>query len=208
MSVIPRLGSIIALDREAEQEEQKPLLSEIMELGVEQIEYYLSGANLEKDEWMRNQEATSPNHMIPISAFMGCGKIKSLGISADDLLFACSFSKFLKVDKENITIGRKEPFKQDKRRKFRTVRVNGFGQNISIELVYNAFAETVAAPTYITMQSTKTEEGDQIHTGVAYVEFSNEVEAERACKTSIYNSGQKIQVELIIEFEERVKKSF
>ena len=204
--MINRLGSILALEREAENDEPQIELSEIMEQGKEQIEYYLSGLNLEKDEWMREKIQQNEDGLIPVSVLMGCSRIKKIGILEDDLILACSTSKFLKVDKENMKIGRRKPFKSDIRRKYRTTHVKGFDEYVTIDDVYNAFSDTISTPSYILLQSVKTEEGDLIHSGTAIVEFENEAEAEKVCKASIYSGNHKIEIELLSDFEATIKK--
>lgn len=201
-----RLGSLLALEREAEANEAFTM-TELMQQGKDQIEYYLSSTNLEKDTFMREQTEKDPEHWINIDVFMNCNRIKQLGITSDDLLLACSKSYFLDVNLEKQSIRRKTPFVSDVRRKYRTVRINGFNDDTTVDSVFEILSEKMAEPESVSLQYTRNDDGEMIFTGTATIVFYTEDAAEQSLATPLFQGGKKLVIELQTAFENRKKRN-
>lgn len=201
----PRLGSLMALEKEAENTDEKFEMSAQMQRAKDQIEYYLCGANLERDTWMREQESKYPDRFIPVSVFMSCARIKQLGITEDDLLLACTKSFFLEVDLSKSAIRHKKPFKSDVRRKYRTIKARGFDSDCTVEDVYSIFNELVAPPESVSFQFKKVDD-ISIFNGLVLIEFAEETDAEKALSTEIYFGGSQIKMERFSDTERKKKK--
>jgi hypothetical protein len=65
--MLRRLGSLLALDDESQPATDSPHLTELMLRAKEQIEYYLSAVNLDRDDFMRSQIQSTPEGLIPAS---------------------------------------------------------------------------------------------------------------------------------------------
>ena len=63
----------------------------------EQIEYYLSDANLAKDKFFREQIQTDKEGWILISHFLNCNKVKHMKITANDISEAVANSTKLEL---------------------------------------------------------------------------------------------------------------
>ena len=73
-----------------------------------QIEYYLSDANLSRDKFFREQIETDKEGWVSIAHFLNCNKVKSMGISSEQIAEACQDSSAVDVNDEKNKIRRKE----------------------------------------------------------------------------------------------------
>ena len=85
-----------------------------------QIEYYLSDANLARDNFFRDQIITDKEGWVSIGHFLNCNKVKTLKVTQDQIAEACKDSKELDVHDAKDKIRRKGnktlPEKETKRR--------------------------------------------------------------------------------------------
>jgi hypothetical protein len=72
-----------------------------------QIEYYLSDANLARDKFFREQIATDKDGWVSIAHFLNCNKVKSMGISSEQIGNACGDSEAVEVNADKTKIRRK-----------------------------------------------------------------------------------------------------
>ena len=97
----------------AEQEELTPKLRK-------QIEYYLSDANLVRDNFFRDQISTDKEGWVSIGHFLNCNKVKALKVSQEQIAEACTDSSEVDVHSDKTKIRRKDnkamPEKELKRR--------------------------------------------------------------------------------------------
>jgi len=206
MTILPRLGSLLALDKAAEGEEQPIIMTEVMNKGKEQIEYYLSASNMENDSFMKEKYFEHEKNGIPIDLFMSFKKIKNLGISSDDLLLACGNSQFLLVDSENRWINRKYHIKFDARRKNRIIRASGFPHDSGIEAIFNTFTGISINPIMINMQYTSNYEGDRHFNGIIVAELSTENDVDKVLDSHIRFQDAQIRIETLVDYEKQLKK--
>lgn len=201
-----RLGSLLQLDAQAGDTNEQFLMTQQMQRGKDQVEYYLSGTNLEKDKFFHDLTVKNPDRWIDVSVFMGCQRIIQTGINSDDLLLACSKSHFLDVDAEKQTIRSKNPFVSDVRRKFRTMRMTGFPNDSTVDTIYDFLLANTAEPENVFLQYARNDDNDQFFTGTANVIYYTEYAAEATLSTPLLYKEKKISVERITDYENRRKK--
>ena len=72
-----------------------------------QVEYYLSDANLSKDEFFRSQIAANKNGYLNFDSILKCNKVKKLGVlKPEQLAKACENSKLVEVNKDGLSVRR------------------------------------------------------------------------------------------------------
>lgn len=195
----------MALDKEAEGVTAEPELTYIMRIGKEQIEYYLSSTNLDKDSFLRERVTTGENGRISVDVFMEFNKVKDLGISAEDLLVACAASPFLEVDAESRIITRKLPYKKDVRRRKKMVRVSGLPNDATSDSVFAVISSKTAEPENVLLQYSLDASGDRLFIGAANVLYFTEEATDAAVETQIVLDDQHITVEYLEDYERRIK---
>jgi hypothetical protein len=173
----------------------------------EQIEYYLSAVNLDRDSFMRSQVQSTSENFISVSIFMNCNRIKQLGISADDLLFACSHSPFLEVDLTTQSIRPKTPYRRDSRRKQKTVRISGFIQTETAASIFEMLSALTKPPQNVLLQYRQTDAGDRVFTGTATIVYFTETDAVNACETPLFCGDKKLTIESMDSYERRLRCS-
>ncbi|OHS98385.1 La domain containing protein [Tritrichomonas foetus] len=198
-----RLGSLLQLDSHEETNENI-VLNEQMQRAKDQIEYYLSGTNLERDKFFREYSSKDPERWIDVSIFMECQRIKQLGITSDDLLLACTKSHFLEVKEKSLRS--KVPFVSDVRRKFRTVRMSGFPTNLTSDLIYDFLLANTAEPESVLLQYSSNDDGELIFNGSANIVYFSEYAAEAAIETQLSYNDKKIHVTKIVDYENNRRK--
>jgi hypothetical protein len=203
--MMKRLGSLMALDHESEPQD-KVELTEVMQRAKEQIEYYLSAVNLDRDRFMREQMQSNENGFIFVDTFMNCNRIKQLGISKDDVLLCCSKSPFLVVDFEKPGIKPKINYEPDARRRHKIVRISGFSPDVDSNEIYQIVGETTTQPHNVLLQYIYDDSGDRTFTGVAHVLYFSEEGADRAVETPLFMGGKAMGIERLLDYEQRVKR--
>jgi hypothetical protein len=201
--MLRRLGSLLAMDGDPDPPPDIPLTA-VMLRGQEQIEYYLSPANLDQDSFFRSQLNSNPDGFIPISVFLGCNRVKQLGITADDLLFACSHSPFLEVRES--AIRPKTPYRTDARRKHKTVRISGFSQGETAASIYAMLSELTKPPQNVLCQY-RQDDGMRVFRGCAEVLYFSETDANAACEKEIFCGDQKLAIEPLDAYEQKLRRS-
>lgn len=197
----------MALDKEAERPEGEPIeLSYEMMVAKEQVEYYLSATNLDKDKFMREQTENGEDRFISVDVFMNCNRIKQLGISSDDLLACCGVSRFLTVDLTRQAIKPKVDYKKDVRRKHKMVRITGFGKDETVDSIYDFLCENSAEPHNILMQYMFDDAGDKLFTGAITVLFFTEEAADAVVSAKLQHNGNNLKIEYLEEYEKKIKK--
>lgn len=71
-----------------------------------QIEYYLGDKNLERDDFFRGKISEGKSGYIDLKLMLNCNKIKSLGITIDEIVDACKNSTEVEVSKDKKQIRR------------------------------------------------------------------------------------------------------
>ncbi|KAH0787187.1 La domain containing protein [Histomonas meleagridis] len=201
--MIKRLGSLFALDKEAEGKSDDFEMTDIMQSAKDQIEFYLCNTNLDNDEFMREQVLKTKDRYVNVNVFMNCKRIKQIGITSDDLLLACSHSHFLEVDMNNQRIRSKVPYSKDVRRKFRSVRVCGLNKDITVDNLYDIFIAEAEEPESIIFQYTLNDDGDRIFTGSAIVVFFSEAAADQALAAPLYDGDKKLSLEILGDYKKK-----
>ncbi len=72
----------------------------------EQIEYYLSDANLSKDKFFREQIKADKEGWVLITHFLNCNKIKTLKLTATQISNAVKDSTKLELSKNKLSVRR------------------------------------------------------------------------------------------------------
>ena len=74
----------------------------------QQIEYYMSEANLVRDKFFREQIQTNKEGWVSIQHFLNCNKVKAMGISAEQIAAAIEEgpSETLEVSTDKQTLRR------------------------------------------------------------------------------------------------------
>ncbi|EAY05507.1 La domain containing protein [Trichomonas vaginalis G3] len=201
-SYLPRLGSMIALEKQSHPKDPADELSPVMQRAKDQMEYYFNNFNLERDKFMlRKYQETS--NKIPVDVFMTFNQMKKLEISADNVLYVCSKSKHLKVDFGAKTISRIEEFKKDYFRNERSLRITGFPLDYTsndLDAVLSKYD-----PVWIVPQSKFTENGEKLFNGNVIVEFKSEEDLQEAIKGIKDLNGVELQSEILSDFEQKIK---
>ena len=199
-----RLGSLLKLDAEARDDDCTKLSAQLQR-GKDQVEYYLSGTNLERDNFFRELVTSkSVDRWIDVSVFMGCGRIKMIGISPDDLLFACSRSHFLEVSGNNIRA--KDPFVSDVRRRFRTLRMSGFPTNFTSDDIYDFLLANTDQPESVLLQYSRNDDDELRFNGSANIVYYTEYAAEAALEKCLVIDEKKIVIEKLVDVETKRRK--
>lgn len=202
---MPRIGSFMALNEQASEHEVEEELTPILERAVEQMEFYFTGFNMEKDKYIYDLYNSSKNHMIDVSVFMNFNRIKQLEITPDDLLFACSKSDKLVVDEENRKIGRKVPFKKDVTRNLRILRISKIPKTMEKSEIKKYF-DCNNNP-WISMQYHYNKSGDErTFNGTIIVEFEKEEEAQKFLKNPPAIDGEVLSAETMESFQKRNRR--
>ena len=204
-TIMPRIGSFMKLNSKDNPEDDKNDFTPLMQKAMEQMEFYFTGYNLEKDKYLYSIYNESENHMINISVFMKFNRIQQLEISEDDLLFACSKSKRLVVDASKRTVGRLAPFKKDILRSIRTLRITGIPDTLPKEDFEQFLSEY--GDNWVTYQYSYDKAEKENHfNGIAIVEFEKEEDSQSVLQKELCIDGSKLQTETIEHFENRIKK--
>lgn len=86
----------------------------------QQIEYYLSDANLVRDKFFREQILTDKEGFVAISHFLNCNKVKEMKISAAEIAEAVTDSSEVDLSEDKTKVRRAGnkalPEKVDRRR--------------------------------------------------------------------------------------------
>ena len=88
---------------EQAQEQQKTV--DIKEL-TKQLEFYLSDANLARDQFFHSKASETDAHFIHFEFFLKCNKVKKLGAANEDLVKAVEASEKLELNEEKDRIRR------------------------------------------------------------------------------------------------------
>ena len=64
----------------------------------EQLEFYLSDANLSHDGFFRAEMKRSPDASIGVDLLLRCNKLRDLGVTQTDILEAAGQSKLLVIN--------------------------------------------------------------------------------------------------------------
>ena len=88
------------------QKEKKLSEDEILEI-KNQIEYYLSDANLEKDYFFHEKISSSSEGYLPLQLLLKCNKIKNKGWTKEDLKKGIQLSKEIELDETGEKVRRK-----------------------------------------------------------------------------------------------------
>lgn len=97
---------------------------------TEQLEYYFSGINLEKDKNFRKEIEESEDGSVSVDYFLKCNRMKYLQATEAEILEAGHNSQYLESNNEDKTIRSKEPFVSDPDRAKRIIRVKGLGKKV------------------------------------------------------------------------------
>lgn len=144
----------------------------------EQVEFYLSDANLQKDRFFRQEMNNSPNGDIDLELFLRCNKIRALTSDIDVLTSAVSTSKALKVNKELKRVGRLVAYSEPRNVDERTVYVECLPNGIDREWLRSLFS-SCGSVVYISLPRFKSTNDIK---GFAFVEFESTDAASKACE--------------------------
>jgi hypothetical protein len=204
--MIQRLGSLLALDKETADGDDRVELTEIMRLAREQVEYYMSMVNLDRDSFFREKVEKSGDGTVSIDLFLNCNRIKQMQITKEDLLTACGTSRFLIVNAEKQSIGPMTKYHKDVRRQQKMVRIEGFDPGEDIDVVYAVVSENLGEPENLLMQYKQNEAGERSFTGAVHVLFGSEEAAAEAGKHEICFGEKRLIIEKFSEYEERIRR--
>lgn len=71
-----------------------------------QMEYYLSDANLAKDDFFRGKIESNKTGYIQISLFQNCNKVKKMQITDAQVAEACADSKLIELSDDKLSLRR------------------------------------------------------------------------------------------------------
>jgi lupus La protein len=161
----------------------------------EQLEYYFSDANVERDEQFRSEIAKSEERFVSVEYILACNRVKQLAATANDILTAAAESRFLEADFDGRRVRSTTVFVSDPRRSFRTIRVAGFATDIP-QSVQTEFFESIfpGKVRYVNLLRA----GESLdYTGVSIVELDNEEIADAAAQRGIEYGDGVLAVEVV-----------
>ncbi|KAL6054703.1 La-related protein 7 [Balamuthia mandrillaris] len=141
----------------------------------EQVEFYLSDSNLNKDKFLRPLVEGDPSGFVDISVLANFNKISSLTKDHELIVRSLKASKKLKVDKEGKRVKRKLPF-QTYDETPRTVYAENLPNGFNHETLKQLF-ETVGNVAYVSLP--RFQQTRQFK-GFAFVEYEQEADANKA----------------------------
>ena len=75
---------------------------------TQQLEYYMSDANLKCDVFFRDLIQEHPEGYVNVNSFLRCNKVKRLGATEDSLIAAAGLSDLLEINEARTCIRRKD----------------------------------------------------------------------------------------------------
>ena len=138
----------------------------------EQLEYYFSGINLEKDNVFLAEISKSPERYVSVDFILNCKRMEILEASVDDVLDAADESYYLESDRSNKRVRSKMPFVPDPNRAQRVLRISGIGSKVpqveQLDFFRSIFGDNVEQIHLIR----KEQDGEIVYTNSTLVEFA------------------------------------
>jgi hypothetical protein len=173
----------------------------------EQLEYYFSGVNLERDANFLAEIGRSSTGQVSIDYILACNRVKQLHATADDVLQAAASSPYLTADPRSRTISSRSPFVSDPNRGSRTLRVTGFSANVpqsaQLQFFESIFPGAVAR---VNLVRTVDRDGQFVYSGTSIVELDDPDLASQAVENGIEYGTGLLEVELLSGYQEKTKK--
>ncbi|KAL5018412.1 hypothetical protein ScPMuIL_004134 [Solemya velum] len=144
----------------------------------DQMEFYFSDANLQRDRFLKKQIDESKDGYIELSVFLNFNKIRSITTEIDDIRKGLSKSDELQLSEDGAKVKRIKPLEMPHNVDERTVYVECLPHDADhdwLKKTFSSFGKIayVSLPRYRTSGDTK---------GFAFIEFETESSAEKACK--------------------------
>jgi len=152
----------------------KKLLNNIQEL----LDFYFGDANLNHDRFLRKEIEKDADGYVDLSTMLKFNKLKQLTSDTAILAKAVGNSSSLQLNDGSTRVKRKEKLKDIENVDSRTVYVEEFPTNTDHDWIKSVFS-TCGAVKYISLPKYK--HNNQVK-GFAFVEFSTEDEARKACQ--------------------------
>lgn len=189
-----------------DQEEPNIELEPHLDAIREQMEFYLSDSNIEFDAFMKGAISEREDRFVPIETFLTFNRMKALKATNEDVIAACSASRTLEVNKELNMVRSKEPFVSDPRRSFRTIHIEGFDQNETLDDIKALFKEQYPNKVCrIEMRKNNRKGGEQYFSGNVNIELKDEMTAKQIVKNGIMYHGNTMKCILFSEFRANLK---
>lgn len=175
----------------------------------EQLEFYFSDANLEKDKAFREEIEKNGDRYVPVTFILNCNRIKQMEATADDILEAANRSKYLDADMGRQMVRSKEPFHHDDQRPFRTIRVTGMQSHVP-QYAQEDFYQSIFTGHNLRVNLLRhydEQTGEFIYTGTSLVELDDTDLAKEVAERKIEYGSSTLDVELLSEYQSRMKKN-
>lgn len=156
----------------------------------EQLEYYFSDVNLERDVNFREEIAKNSDRYVSVDYLMRCNRVKQMKATPEEVLAAAGGSTYIEADMIRRAVRSQKEFVSDPQRSQRTLRVTGFAADVpqfsQIEFFKSIFPKDDLRVTLLRKQ-----EGEEfVYTGVSLLELETIESANLALERGIeYGKG-------------------
>ena len=181
-------------------------LTELQEKVREQMEFYLSPSNVESQSFMKSLITEREDRFCPIERFFTFNRLAALGCSFEDVVLACEASSELELDSTRQMVRTIIPFKPDPRRDFRTIHVEGLGEDETLDTLQAFFRTIFPRVLRVEMRRKNLPGGDKIFSGEANIELETEEIAQEVCEKGIDYKGTHLQPVIFAEFKRNMSR--
>jgi lupus La protein len=172
----------------------------------EQMEFYLSPSNVESSAFMKELVKERDDRFCRLETFATkFNRLKEMEATVEELVEACSESADLELDATKTLVRTVVPFKRDPRRDFRTVHVEGFNEDETLESLQSIFRDIFGKVLRVEMRWRNRHGGERYFSGEVNVEVESEEIAENAVKEGNKFNNENLKVQLLSEFNRELK---
>lgn len=164
--------------QESKDKKQRKRMKAVYAQIREQMEFYFSDSNLQKDRFLKKQYTESEDGYIDLSIFLSFNRIRALTTDVSTLAKALSSSTLLKVSENGTKVKRLTPLLEPKDLDKRTVYVECLPHHVDHEWVKRLFS-ACGKVVYVSLPRYKTTKDPK---GFAFVEFETVEAAKKACE--------------------------
>ncbi|XP_057304481.1 la-related protein 7-like [Hydractinia symbiolongicarpus] len=169
--------------KSGEAKKHRQRTKKLLNLIQKQLDFYFSDANLHHDRFFRKEIETNTEGYIELATILKCNKIKQLTMDMTVLAKAVENSDQLQLSDDRTKLKRIKPLPRHENTDLQTVYVEQLPAYVDHDWLKQVFS-TCGTVDYISLP--RYPQTNKIK-GFAYVEFSNQQGAEKACQ--ILNSA-------------------
>lgn len=171
----------------------------------EQLEYYFSDANLEKDANFRAEIAKNSERYVSVDYIMNCNRVKQMRVTPEEILSAAGGSLYIEADMTRRAVRSQKEFVSDPHRSERTLRVTGFAADVpqfsQIEFFKSIFPRDELRVNLLR----RFDNGEFVFTGTTLLELESIESANLALERGIEYGRGELKIVRLSEYEEMLK---